>query len=274
MYILTLWVVFFVMNAFSECSYRDKMVLGTGQIAVFPNIGSEEECCTKCSADARCKAFTLETDAQCFLKDNTVVVRNSSKAISGIVSRKPTVFGYACNTSKSSQYKFCDASLSMADRLNDLVPRIKTSQMGEQLTARSSSPISDIGLPSYYWGTNAANILDQVQCIGKQCPTSFPQPCALGATFNMSLISDMGAIIGRELRAYHNGKLHNGLDVWGPIINLNRDPRWGRNNQVPTESPYLMGRYATAFTKGLQYGPDDSVLQAVVGLKTLDCVFG
>ena len=37
---------------------------------------------------------------------------------------------------------------------------------------------------------------------------------------------DMGNVIGRELRAYYNGKVHNSLDTWSPTININRDPRW------------------------------------------------
>jgi beta-glucosidase-like glycosyl hydrolase len=43
----------------------------------------------------------------------------------------------------------------------------------------------------------------------------------------MSLTHDMGNVIGRELRAYYNAKVHNSLDTWSPTININRDPRWG-----------------------------------------------
>jgi beta-glucosidase-like glycosyl hydrolase len=36
----------------------------------------------------------------------------------------------------------------------------------------------------------------------------------------------MGNVIGKELRAYYNEKIHNSLDTWSPTININRDPRW------------------------------------------------
>ena len=69
--------------------------------------------------------------------------------------------------------------------------------------------------------------MQNVQCLpNASCPTSFPAPCALAASFNMSLARDLGAVIGQELRAYYNGKVHNSLDTWSPTININRDPRW------------------------------------------------
>lgn len=39
------------------------------------------------------------------------------------------------------------------------------------------------------------------------------------------------------------------LDCWGPVINLNRDPRWGRNGEGGTEDAYAMGELAEAWTK-------------------------
>ena len=79
------------------------------------------------------------------------------------------------------------------------------------------------GGTGYYWGTNAIHGMQNVACLKDgSCPTSFPAPCSLSATFNMSLTYDMGNIIGRELRAYYNAKVHNSLDTWSPTININR----------------------------------------------------
>lgn len=57
------------------------------------------------------------------------------------------------------------------------------------------------------------------------CPTSFPAPNALAATFNDSYVEAMGRIIAREMRAYYNDQQHNSLDTWSPTINNCRDPR-------------------------------------------------
>ena len=89
--------------------------------------------------------------------------------------------GYACGENHSS-YKFCDTSLSLEERLDDLVNRIDVSQFASQLTARQSDAMEDLGVPSYYWGTNAIHGLQNLNCLDNgQCPTSFPAPCALGA---------------------------------------------------------------------------------------------
>lgn len=111
------------------------------------------------------------------------------------------------------------------------------------------------------------------------CPTSFSMPNALGASFNMSLVHDMAAVIGVELRSlwlqgvgenHGNNLPHLGLDCWSPNINVNRDPRWGRNQEVASEDPFVLGEYAKAYTKGLQEGQDKRYLQAVVTLKHWD----
>ena len=63
-----------------------------------------------------------------------------------------------------------------------------------------------------------------------------------GATWNASLTWEMAQIIADEQRALWllgavedsswAGRPHIGLDCWSPNININRDPRWGRNQEV------------------------------------------
>ena len=86
--------------------------------------------------------------------------------------------------------------------------------------------------------------------------------------FNSSLVEEMGNVLGRELRAYYNARVHNSLDTWSPTININRDPRWGRNVESPSEDPKLAADYGAAYTKGLQQLSDDTdLVQTVVTLK-------
>ena len=89
------------------------------------------------------------------------------------------------------------------------------------------------------------------------CPTSFPCPSGLGNAFNASLYYAIGAAIGVEARAFNNLKIHrtelfDGLTYWSPVINLQRDPRWGRNQEAPGEDPVLTSVYAVNFVQGLQ----------------------
>ena len=72
-----------------------------------------------------------------------------------------------------------------------------------------------------------ADTIDNGACtLDGHCPTSFPSGPNVASTFNRDIIRQMAAIMGTELRALFNLGLVRGLDIWGPVINLNRDPRW------------------------------------------------
>jgi beta-glucosidase-like glycosyl hydrolase len=75
-------------------------------------------------------------------------------------------------------------------------------------------------------------------------------------SFNRSLWKATGNQIGREARALMNVGLSYST-FWAPVINLAREPRWGRNLETPGEDPYQVGQYAIQFTEGMQNSPDD-----------------
>ncbi len=142
----------------------------------------------------------------------------------------------ACSQNFNS-YKFCDTKLSIDDRVNNLISMLTLEEKAKLLTARESplNFISRLGIPEYDWGANCIHSA-QARC-GSACATVFPEPNALGASFNKTLISNMSFAIGLELRSLwlqglgedHNSNLpHLGLDCWSPTINIGRDPRWGR----------------------------------------------
>ena len=70
------------------------------------------------------------------------------------------------------------------------------------------------------------------------CPTSFPAPCALSASFNMSLVADMGNVIGRELRAYVNAKVGTRYRKQG---NREQESGTGIGNRVIRRMFMLLG---------------------------------
>ncbi len=76
--------------------------------------------------------------------------------------------------------------------------------------------------------------------------TIHPTPLAWGATFDPDLIEQMGASIGGLLRSVG---VHQGL---APVLDVVRDPRWGRTEETIGEDPYLVGTVGTAYVKGLQ----------------------
>lgn len=93
----------------------------------------------------------------------------------------------------------------------------------------------------------------------------------------MKLVNQMAQQISTEARRLYvdravgvDVRKNSGLDMWAPNINIFRDPRWGRGQEVPGEDPYLNGQYAINFIKGLQEGDDYRYLKLVATIKHFD----
>ncbi len=76
--------------------------------------------------------------------------------------------------------------------------------------------------------------------------TSFPQPIGLAATFNPQLVHDLYAMTAYEARVRG---VHQALT---PVVDVARDPRWGRVEETFGEDPYLVSRMGVAAVKGFQ----------------------
>lgn len=78
--------------------------------------------------------------------------------------------------------------------------------------------------------------------------TSFPAQCGQGATWNKELISKIGEVTAKEATAlgYTN--------IYSPILDVARDPRWGRVVECYGEDPYLVGRLGKEMVLSLQKG--------------------
>lgn len=75
---------------------------------------------------------------------------------------------------------------------------------------------------------------------------TFPTPLAWGASFDPELVAEVGAAIGTSMRTLG---AHQGL---APVLDVIRDPRWGRVDECIGEDPYLVGTIGTAYVQGLQ----------------------
>lgn len=76
--------------------------------------------------------------------------------------------------------------------------------------------------------------------------TLFPAPLNYAATWNPDLVERVGRVIGEQARSIG---CHQGL---APVLDVSRDPRWGRTEETLGEDPYLVGVMATRYVKGLQ----------------------
>jgi len=88
--------------------------------------------------------------------------------------------------------------------------------------------------------------------------TSFPQAIALASTWNPDLVERVFAAAAKEVRA------RGAHQVLAPVVDVARDPRWGRFEETYGEDPYLVSRLGLAAVRGFQGGgktiPADRVI--------------
>lgn len=96
--------------------------------------------------------------------------------------------------------------------------------------------------------------------------TSFPQSIGMSASWDPELIKQAGEVTGTEARVIWHRHPDYGLSRWAPTVDLERDPRWGRNEEGYGEDPVLAGKMAGAYIEGMQ-GDDPKYLRCASTLK-------
>ena len=181
---------------------------------------------------------------------------------------KPNYWGCLSEVAKSFEY--CNPSLSYEKRLDALLNELT---LAEKVAAISPDPTKElcethtkgvprIGLPPYMWLVETNTAVASACLAENKCSTQFSGPMSIAASFNRTSWYLKGSVFGTEQRALVNingerattskNKRYIGLNAFGPNINQQRDPRFGRSSELPGEDPYLAGQYATNMVKGMQ----------------------
>ncbi|HUX94899.1 MAG TPA: glycoside hydrolase family 3 C-terminal domain-containing protein [Bacteroidales bacterium] len=167
----------------------------------------------------------------------------------------------------NSAFPFQDPTMSVEERVNDLVSRMTLQEKADQLLYTAPA-IHRLGIPEYNWWNEA---LHGVARAGYA--TVFPQSITIANSWDEGLMLSVANAISDEARAkYHEfqrrGKrgIYQGLTFWSPNINIFRDPRWGRGHETYGEDPYLTGRMGMQFVRGMQ-GDDLKYLKTVATAK-------
>jgi beta-D-xylosidase 4 len=150
---------------------------------------------------------------------------------------------------------YCNASAPAAARAADLAARLSIHDLRLLLGGwYESAGVPRLGLRRFSFaealhglGAPCGRPFSNASYTTSGCASSFPHATLLAAAFNRSLWAAVGGAISTEARAAKGGLL-----LWTPDINLSRDQRWGRAQEVPGECPLLTGEYAAAFVAGLQ----------------------
>ncbi|MFF0345750.1 glycoside hydrolase family 3 C-terminal domain-containing protein [Kribbella sp. NPDC004875] len=161
----------------------------------------------------------------------------------------------------AAPYPFRDPSRPLAARIDDLLARLTPDERIAMLH-QYQPPVARLAVEPFRTGTEA---LHGVAWHGPA--TVFPQAIGLATSWSPELVRAVGAAVGDEVRVFHRKDPAGvGLNVWAPVVNPLRDPRWGRNEEGYAEDPWLTGVIATAYAGGLA-GDDPTYLKTAPTLK-------
>lgn len=150
-----------------------------------------------------------------------------------------------------------DPSLGVDARIEYMLSKLTLAEKVAQLQ-NNAPALPALGIPSYNY------LNDDQHGVGRTSAkaTVFPNGCGLGATWDKRVIHAAGRVLGLEARGLHNYFLNQnnrgggcngcGLTIYGPNLNLVRDPRWGRGQEVMGEDPFLMARLVVEWVLGAQ----------------------
>lgn len=162
---------------------------------------------------------------------------------------------------------FRDPAQPVGVRVADLLQRL-TLEEKALLLDHKGPVLARFGIRSDQWN----------QCLNgvkwDRPTTLFPSCIAMAATWNPELVQEVATVLSDEARAIYNGwhldpdapGEHKGLIYRAPVINIERNPYWGRNHEAWGEDAYLTGRMAVAYVHGLQ-GDDPRYLKIAATLK-------
>jgi beta-glucosidase-like glycosyl hydrolase len=132
---------------------------------------------------------------------------------------------------------FCNTTMALDDRVDALIGLLTPEEKGKLMTARTtaqSNAIVRLGVPLFCFGQNSAQgyLQTSIPKTGGGI-TTFPRAPGMAATWNMSAVQQQGAVFATEARSIFNQGTIKGstfscpgaVVLWGPTINLVRDPR-------------------------------------------------
>jgi beta-glucosidase len=162
---------------------------------------------------------------------------------------------------------YLDTNATVDARVADLVSRMTLEENGIALD-HDGPDLERFGLRSDKWNQCLHGVM------WTEPTTMFPISIAMAATWDTNLVHEEAVAISDEARAIYNGwhedpnfhGYHKGLIYRAPVINISRNPYWGRIAECYGEDPFLTSRLGVAYVEGLQ-GDDPHYLKLAATLK-------
>ena len=159
---------------------------------------------------------------------------------------------------------YMDYNLPVKVRVADLVKRMTLEEKLSQMISRIPADLPRLGIPGYQWGGEAGHA---VIARANDYATIFATPIAQAASWNRKLVKQVGSAMADEARPRWAAKLNKAtLTFWAPVVEMARDPRWGRTEECYGEDPFLTSQLSLAFVQGIQ-GDHSRYLKAIAAPK-------
>jgi beta-glucosidase len=139
-----------------------------------------------------------------------------------------------------------DARTLLANGIGHVTRVSGASNLGPDDAAAAANDIQQFLVDETRLGIPA--IIHEEVCSGfmSRRATVFPQAIGVASTWDLELVEQMGGVIRREMRAVG---AHQGL---APVLDVCRDPRWGRTEETFGEDPHLVASLGMSLVRGLQ----------------------
>ena len=161
------------------------------------------------------------------------------------------------------RHDYLDTSLPLEKRIKNLISLLSIDEKIGLIPTKQAE-IPRLGIKSFNVGCEVAR--GYVSHNDDEPATVFPQPIGMASMFDTELMEKIGEVAGTELRYYDQHSEFNHLVLFGPTVDLGRDPRWGRTEECYGEDPFLAGKMVKAYTKGI-VGDNGSYYRAIPSLK-------
>ena len=165
-------------------------------------------------------------------------------------------------------HPFDDPNLPTEQRIDNLLSLMTTDEKIDCLGTQTGVP--RLGVPNVGSSEGIHGVVQRDARFGRQpiTTTQFPQPPGMGESWDPKLVQAAADVEGYEARFITQTPKYDRqvLMLWGPQSDLDRDPRWGRSEEVYGEDPFFNGTMATAFVHGLQ-GDNPKYWQSAALLK-------
>ncbi len=150
------------------------------------------------------------------------------------------------------EYKFRNRSLTLRERIRNLLSELTTEEKIYMLSSNQHA-VERLGIGEWHIGCEAARGYISRGENGEkpEISTVFPQPIGMAATFDKELMRSIGETAGKDARYYYSNDPHGRLMLWGPTVDMERHPLWGRTEEAYGEDTCLAGEMSREYTIGL-----------------------